>query len=497
MNKGGSQKGLIIEIDRAAVRAFVFLGLLIGGSWSIFNATRLKADISETLSTAFTNSATNTSSQIEVKPDGSIFIDGLPTTETVQRTTDADEVRLKLIDGETEFVPRLDVVLKLPTPLKTDNKKLTYDILAVHGANRQRPTLIDNQTIRYVATEIEPEATVTIVAQMNRGALNLGPKATLKSLATSIEPYWWWLIGLLMPAVTYFFTIKRKLKFQSTSNQSIIAGPPSNLSPAAVGLLVNERAGHEQLAATLTAMACRGDIQIVQTRNGYRIARRRALEQLLPIEKFLIDELRIQIGPIGQQEVIENELKKKLFSQKITSAFVSIFAELEQRGFFASDSTKKRSGIKFRGLVLIILSIFGAILISLTIPSGALLTPVFVGVFLSGWVILSKASQIPLLTSVGESERERWVAFRELLSANKPMPGGQDNVKYFFNWLPYAIALKVADQWIHRFNPDFITIPEWYFNEDNPSSTETFLGDITDITTDISQTLTKVAIPQT
>ncbi|MDO8472149.1 MAG: DUF2207 domain-containing protein [bacterium] len=504
MDKKGAptKRGLIIEIDRAAVRSFSLLAILIGSGWLIFTAARPQADISQTLTSTFTNTATTQgetqSSQIEVKPNGEVYIDNVLTKETVQRTTEADEIRLKLIDGESDFIPRLDVTLHLPQPLRAETGKPTYDILAVHGANRQRPSLIDQQTIRFVVTEIEPEATVTIFAQMPRRSLTLGIRAAINSLATATDAFWWWISGALLPLLTLGYLIfKHRVRLQAVNQTGGVVGPPSNLAPAAVGLLINERIGHEQLAATLVAMACRGDIQIVQTRSGYRVARKRVLTDLSEAEQFLISELRIQIGPIGRQEIIESELKKKLFSQKITSAYISIFSELEQRGFFATDAAKRKASVRWHGLLAIIISIVGAVAISITVPSGSLTIPAWAGLFIAGWTILVKASQIPLLTSVGAQERAHWLSFRNWLSLPKPMSGGQENAKLFFLWLPYAIALGVLTEWISRFNTDFIHIPEWYFNEDNPGSTEVFVRDISDITDEISRTLTASAIPQT
>lgn len=485
-----------MEIDRAAIRSFSLLALIIGSGWLIFIAARPKADISDNLSATFSSSAASQTTHVDIQPNGEILIDEELTTETVQRTRESDEVRLKLIDNESDYLPRLDVTLHLPVPLRQDKTKPTYDILAVHGANRQRPIVIDEQTIRFVATDIEPEATVTVIAQMPRGALRLGVRATINSITTAVSPIYWWIGGIVIVLITYLSLIIRR-SLTKVNRSALTTTPPSSLSPAAAGLLVNQRIGYEQLAATLVAMACRGDIQIVQTRTGYRIARKRELVNLTAAERFLIDELRLQIGPIGHQAVIESELRKKLFSQKITNAYLSTFAELETRGFFASDASKKRVAVRFRGLLLIIISVVAAISTALTIPSGTLLLPTWIGLFLAGWIILIKASQIPLLTSVGQQEHARWIGFINFLQERKPMPGGQDNAKLFTSYLPFAITFNVLAEWIGRFNNDFLSIPEWYFNEENPGSTELFIADIAQITTEVAQTLTNSALPQT
>jgi len=484
-----------VSIDRPAVRAALVIAAVVLFVIALVRLPRPQAD---TLVTVMADELPQiaTSMSLVVNQNGSLEFNGIPLNETVRRTVVADEVRLPVIDDSLDYWPALTVTLKLPAPaLEGPGMIVPY---AIHGA-QVGPMEIsaDRQTIVFHFSPVETGSSVSVVVQMARGSVALGPRAWLNSFTSAVDPSRWWLIGIAIPLISsIIFNILSPTKRRRPKDAGETERPPSNLSPAAVGLLVEERVNSNQLAATLLKLAIEGDIQLVSTVNGYRIARRRNLEHLTPLEQLIVDELRLKLKPINNQEVIEEEQQHRLFSQKITAAISSIYQELEYRGFFARGYRAQRTLYRFIGLITIALAIGGALLSAVVIMDGILLLPVFFGIFLSGWSVLVLAPHLPRFTSVGRREREQWIAFRAYLSSASPLAGGQEILRMFELYLPYAVTFGVSTNWLHRFKAEFITIPEWYFSEQNPGSTELFVSEMENIVTKIGRTLTASAIPE-
>lgn len=484
----------IISIDRPALRTVLLLTVLVLFGAGFITLPEPKADTVVMITADSVPSAIN-SSDLVVNQNGSITIDGLDVSETARRTVVADEVRLPIISDSIDYWPHLTITMQLPAPaLEGPGMIVPY---AIHGAE-VGPTEIsaDRREIVFNFVQVEKGSSVSVVIQMARGSLTLGPRAWLNSFASAVDPARWWLIGMTVPLVAVIILSLLSPATKRRRGQNTVATPPSNLSPAAVGLLVDERISSHQLAATLLKLAVEGDIQLVATSSGYRVARRRAITNSTPLEQLIVDELRLKITQISNQANIEEEQQHRLFSQKITAAITGIYQELEYRGFFAKSYRAQRAHWRFIGLFVIALSIGLAMLATVTIMDGILLLPFFFGIFLAGWAILVKAPHLPRFTSVGRREREQWIAFRAYLADPQPLAGGQESIRLFELYLPYAVTFNVVTNWLHRFKPEFITIPDWYFSEDNPGSTELFVSEMESIVSTISKTLTAAAIPE-
>lgn len=487
-------KGLV-HVDRPAVRtAFLIAAVVL----FVFALIRFPQPNADTLVSVMDDELPQavTVMNLTVHPDGGLDLDGVPLSETVRRTIVADEVRLPIIVDSVDYWPSLNVILQLPAPaLEGPGMIVPY---AIHGAT-VGPTEIsrDRTKITFHFSPVETGSSVSVVVQMARGSVTLGPRAWLNSFTSATDPSRWWLIGISIPLiVSVIINVLSPAKRRRPKQAAEVDRPPSNLSPAAVGLLVEERVNSNQLAAALLKLAVEGDIQLVATAHGYRIARRRSLEHLTPLEQLIVDELRLKLKPINNQEVIEEEQQHRLFSQKITAAISSIYQELEYRGFFVRSYRAQRAMYRFVGLATIALAIGGAVLAPLIIMDSILLLPIFFGIFLSGWSVLVLAPHLPRFTSVGRRERDQWIAFRAYLSSDQPLAGGQEILRMFELYLPYAVTFGVATNWLHRFKTEFISIPEWYFSEENPGSTELFVQEMEHIVTKIGRTLTAAAIPE-
>lgn len=492
MAKGAASSKLAINISRGAWHAVVWIIwlLLIVFSWRLLYRPSATQVINRELSTSATGKKQVT---ISVGANGNVVVDGQPVRDTVRRTTESDELRLVLIREATVFTSQLEVAVNLPAPLLSDQD---FTLYAIHGANAGQPFYSRDLTqISDSATEIDLGSAVSLAAKMPLGAVKLGPRAFVNSLTSSYNFYWWWILGLLIPTLTYI--ILRSIYAYRTRNRSVagqMATPPSNLSPAAAGLLVNGQVGPAQLAATLVNMAKNGLIQLVQTPGGYRLARKQNLHDLTQLESLLVDELRLKLGPVSEEDKIKESVHQKLFSRHITQAYATIYHELESRGFFA-DTRASNANFRFWGVLLVVIGLVFAGSTPYLIPDGSLLLPVFIGLFFAGWIIFIVAPHLPAMTSVGQSERARWLSFKNYLSEPQATGDAGSASHVFEDYLPYVVSFGLTSTWINKFNLGFIHIPEWYFNEENPGSTEMFISDMEKIVENLSRTLNAMALP--
>lgn len=481
---------LSIGFSRGALRSLLLLALIASFVYAFFTLNRPSAD---TLVSTFTPSNNGLTLNVNVLPNGDILVNDELIDDTVRRTTTNDEVRTSLISEPGKYIGLVQINVNLPAPALN---KEDFVLLAIHGAALSDSEIDTDLTAgSFTVNGVDELSAISLEAKMRRNTLVLSPRAWANSLTSAIEPFWWWIIGGLITLMVYLIVKIEAARLLSSKEEiGFVDAPPSNLTPAAAGLLVNGKSGYAQIAATLVYMAQKGDIQLVQTRKGYRVARKKISNDLSELENLLIDELRLKIGPISDQEVIKENLHQKLFSRHMTEAFLAINHELETRGFFANDDRKKNS-FRFWGTIFVLLSIALAFATPYLLPEGILMLPTFVGTFLAGWIIFTIAPDLPNLTSIGQRERSRWQGFIKYLCATEPITDRQRADRLFSAYLPYAISFGVVNKWMARFQTDFITIPEWYFNEENPGSSEMFVQDMGQIITDIGKTLSLAAIP--
>lgn len=140
------------------------------------------------------------------------------------------------------------------------------------------------------------------------------------------------------------------------------------------------------------------------------------------------------------------------------------------------DSKHKKSGLKrlsgtfLLAVISLIFVIFSAVVMSIstifTVGFNVLVTlTVYISTIFA--VFTNKR------TDYGQNILERTIGFREfLLTAEKDKLEMllDENPEYFYNILPYAIALDVTDKWASKFNDLVKEPPSWY----NDSSMSTF-----------------------
>ncbi|MBM2820489.1 MAG: hypothetical protein HW405_249 [Candidatus Berkelbacteria bacterium] len=242
-------------------RQAIFLVLLVGLGYLFYSgwltwgrseaAVAFKELPLETLATKTT--------QIEVKENGDVFIDGQKHNEALQFYQKNDELRVKIFDSSGEYIPSFKAIVKLPATISQN--QVHQIVYAIHGVGSYSSRMQDSQTRIYEAQDISPSSTLTIVAELPKGLVTPNFWQKIKFTFSSLPVETWLYVAIVLPGITLvillFMVLKRKAA-QFLPIKGLLGGPPEDISPAVSGVLIDGVVGAREIAATLIDLARRG-----------------------------------------------------------------------------------------------------------------------------------------------------------------------------------------------------------------------------------------------
>lgn len=245
-----------------------------------------------------------------------------------------------------------------------------------------------------------------------------------------------------------------------------IPEPPDDLPPGAAGTLLDERADHEDVVATMLGLARHGAIQIHElARPEGKKSRRSAYE----IEV---------LDPAKTGSKLESDLLAALFNgqpQPGATAKLSdvkgrfdaweprikhdLYQELVNRDYFKRSPEETRQ--RWRKLAwagLIISPIVGFVVFLLT-DAWAFLPAI--GAMIVWFVLLRMSRNMPQKTFHGAESAAKWRAFRTYLQSIQKYESLEESRTLFDRYLSYAVAFGLEKQWIAAFAAAGATAPGW------------------------------------
>ena len=238
--------------------------------------------------------------------------------------------------------------------------------------------------------------------------------------------------------------------------------PPSNLRPAVVGTLVDEKADMRDIISTLVDLAQRGYISIGENKMRNHVF-------------TLVNDDKTGLRPYEVQfvrDVFGNKTERKLselrykFSNKLPKLRNMLYDELLHEGFVDRSPDKVRTGYVVAAVFTVFVAVMAFIGLVATLPeevgyvgvcSGLALfiTAIFVGVV---------GRYMPNKTAKGSEEKEKWNAFRKYLQNIEEYEDIAQAGELFEKYLPYATAFGLDRSWIRKFSSVPSTpIPGWYY----------------------------------
>jgi Predicted membrane protein (DUF2207)/PEGA domain len=302
--------------------------------------------------------------------------------------------------------------------------------------------------------------------------------------------------------------------------------PPDQLRPGAFGTLVDEKADLRDLSATIVDLAVRGYLQIKVLPKALGLLIKEDDYELLRLDKpkpgdpgltefekkfedaLFVSEKPITVSDLGKQlynEILDptkpsdpkqavQEFKKKVedsvstpvstrkmsdlqnhFYSKLPELKESLYDFLVKKGYFEVSPDKTRTAYLAKGIILLFVSFF---LLNL-LGSSLFFLPLILALGLHAVLTLILSPFMPRKTADGVQAYEHILGFKMYLEiAEKDRLKWQEKENLFYEYLPYAMTLGIADKWSKAFKDTFAQPPDWYVGSTGPFRPMIFVGDL-------------------
>ena len=274
-----------------------------------------------------------------------------------------------------------------------------------------------------------------------------------------VEPYLAQILFSILVPLGVFIYMFRKWRNQGRDPRGrgtlmVQYEQPDELTPAEIGLLMDEQVDVKDISATIVDLAVRGYIKIVELPKKFLTGRDFEFVQL----KKFVDDVRLkQHEKIVLETVFNGRDTVRLKTLVSEHAFHNdrkkinraLYEDSVTRGYFDKNPNKVRQKYLLVGAIVLI----GGVLIGLF---GAPL-------IISGLMIMGFGRAMPKKTRDGVRAYEHAQGFREYLDkAEKYRIQWQEKERIFEQFLPYAMVYGVTDHWTEAFKNIDLPPPDWY-----------------------------------
>ncbi len=360
-------------------------------------------------------------------------------------------------------VPINSASLVVNLPSEVDSQAWRHQIYS--QADNTNFEVAGDSSVRFSSSELGPGEDFTIVLGWPKEIVDYRLNRTkLFQIIALILP-----ILSIVGLIVYHYRKKKALGF----NRSIAPefAPPKEREPILVEGLTNEMIGSTGLTSSLINIARKGYIKIIQKEKQGIFSRgkeyifkktKSSFEGLTKLERRLADDMFD-----GKDEVKGDDLKNSFYKdyKKIVDSATDKMISLKWfhhkpsnlRGIYIALTAFLLPGIIFLATFLETILIRGV---------GYLVGSL--GLSLIIWLIYGAANTKK--TAEGVSSWQKWQGFKMFLGKTErfKMSEIEDKGKssqvgegVFEEYLPYAIALGVADAWANRFKDFKLNQPDW------------------------------------
>ncbi|MBI4090055.1 MAG: DUF2207 domain-containing protein [Candidatus Kerfeldbacteria bacterium] len=263
----------------------------------------------------------------------------------------------------------------------------------------------------------------------------------------------------LVVALFLFFWWKRHGHDPQTEPRTTVVqyDPPDKLTPGEIGVLFDERANPRDIIAIMIDLAVRGYLSITEVKNDRFLGLGTSTDYTLKRERPVADDASLQ--PHERQmlkalfadgsSVDLSDLKGK-FHTHMRDISEQLYQTAVTKGYFVAHPDRARKKFLILGVMVL---------------AGGLVVPfLFPGFLITGVLMLIFSRVMPKRTPKGVKALRHTRGFKEYLEkAEKYRLQWQEREHIFEQFLPYAMAFGVADQWSKAFADIAMQPPRWYY----------------------------------
>jgi uncharacterized membrane protein YgcG len=388
------------------------------------------------------------------------------------------------VDGALWPVPKQSVTASVILPASSFQKAACYQ--GPSGSTEACKYQTSGDTVSYSSTRtLASGEQMSVVVALNKGAVSvppplleprqrqfpqdafdLNPFTAAVSLSILIVGFglvaWnWWMHGRDREYLTqYYLTNDPRERPEPLFHHDPVVvefGPPQNLRPAELGVILDERADQKDVTATIVDLAVRGHMTIAEVpgKKDWTLTWKEAdVASLLPFEKTLLDGLFA-----GRQQVTLSALKGT-FATTLRLAESQVYSDAMSRKLFTARPDWARAGWGCLGMGVIVLGCALAFLLGIAFGWGL----VGAAVTLVGMVLTITFRSMSQRTAAGHELLQHTLGFRlYMTTAEKYRQQFAEKAQIFTDLLPYAIVFGCVTQWARAFEGiDTSASSGWY-----------------------------------
>ncbi|HEY9479600.1 MAG TPA: DUF2207 domain-containing protein, partial [Gemmatimonadaceae bacterium] len=351
------------------------------------------------------------------------------------------------------------------------------------SSERCKAALVSAGQYHFESGRLEPGEGLTLVAAFPKGIV---PAPTALDKLRAVLATWW---PIALPIVVLIFMFNRWWRHgrePAVGSIMPVWRPPEGIPPGAAGTLLDQRAGMDDVVATLLDMAVRGYVTIHEVQPGGPMG-------IAEGESFVARTLRsIGIGETdwelrrtdkpegGELDPYEKSVLQGVFEgspcrrmSELHNEFYKHLPEIRKGmyGFLVEKGLFPRSPESIRNRYILVGVLFAIAGVWLAIALGNFI--IGVGLVATGLIFFAFANAMPKMT-LGGARRWRDIKGLEeyIRRAEKSQlefsQGPERTTKLFETLLPYAVALDVSDIWVKQFATVLASSPPTWYTGSTP-----------------------------
>lgn len=387
--------------------------------------------------------------------------------------TDHDELYWNVM-GFGWGVPKTKAVATVILPTGALQKATCYQ--GPSGSTEPCSYVTSGGTVTYSATrELGSDEDLTIVTALNKGAVTVpapmldarqrqfpqdafdvnpwtvGVSLLLFLVGIGLIAAYWWSHGRDRAYLGHYYLANDAVHDAPESpfeHEPIVVefGPPENLRPAQLGLILDEHADTKDVTATIVDLAVRGYLTIseVPGHKDWLLSWKPGApaDQLLTYEKTLLDGLFA-----GREQVKLSEVKGT-FQPTLREAESQVYGDAMIRKLFRIRPDYVRGALVGLGSLVIVVGCVVAYVLGVTagwgLPGAA--------IALTGAVLIVVHGVMSVRTAAGHDLMHHTLGFRlYMTTAEKYRQQFAEKAEIFTQLLPYAIVFGCVSRWAKAF----------------------------------------------
>lgn len=402
-------------------------------------------------------------------------------------------------------IERASAVVRLPSHVPADSGYAAWCYAGWYESNDQSrctATARAEGEFRFESGRLDPGEGLTLVAAFPKGIVPAPTAADRTREATLL----WWPLALPLLVLTGMFRRWSKVGREPATG-SIVPNwrAPKELPPGAAGTLVDQRAGMDDIVATLLDLAVRGFVTIKEV----------PPDGILASDSFLGKALRsLGLGKTDWEVVSTGRARDELtryeamvlagvldgadsrkmsdlhndFYRHIPKIKEAMYDDVVERGLFLKRPESTRTRYRMLGIAFVVL----APMLGFPLQNAVLA----IAMGLCGVIIVLFANAMPAMTADGARRWAEVKGLEEYIRRAEKLElelrqAPHRTTELFETLLPYAVSLRVSDLWMKQFATILASQPPtWYVGSSvGQFNVASFQGGLTDFQSAATRTM--------